>query len=217
MKIKNPAGEDAGETSAGTALQFRYGRGTFRVTGTPEQPMFCAADVCAALGHTNAAAALQAIPEDEKGIRTFYTPGGRQKMVCLTEPGLYRLIFRSNKPKAERFRKWVFAEVLPSIRRSGGYHAPAGGNDTDLERAAWLLAQVLKFEPAARVLRRLLPLGRYGAPSANGHRKTGFRRACWVAQPHRTKDAEEIADTLPLISFALKAAGELNGKGGKEP
>jgi len=213
MKSKKPT---AGE-GAGKALLFRYESGAFRVAGTPERPMFCAADVCAALGHTNAAAALHAIPEDEKGIRTFYTPGGRQKMVCLTEPGLYRLIFRSNKPEAERFRKWVFSEVLPSIRRSGGYHAPAGGKDTDRERAAWLVEQVLKRTPAARVLQWLLPAGSYGSFAANGYPKAGFRRACWVAQPHREEEAAEIAAALPLLSFALEVAGELNGKGGGEP
>ena len=55
-------------------------------------------------------------------------------MIIISESGLYTLIIRSNKPQAKPFRKWVTAEVLPSIRRTGGYvvEAPAGGNRTDI-------------------------------------------------------------------------------------
>jgi hypothetical protein len=49
------------------------------------------------------------------------TPGGPQQVLTVTEPGLYELIFRSDKPAAQRFRVWIFEEVLPSIRRTGSY------------------------------------------------------------------------------------------------
>jgi prophage antirepressor-like protein len=60
-------------------------------------------------------------PEAEKGVYIIHTPGGDQKMLCVNEPGLYRLIFHSRKPEAESFRTWVFNEVLPSIRKTGKY------------------------------------------------------------------------------------------------
>lgn len=66
-----------------------------RVGGNPDQPTFCAPDICKALGIQNASDALTAVPEDEKGLEMFPTAGGPQSMTVLREPGLYRLIFRS--------------------------------------------------------------------------------------------------------------------------
>ncbi len=56
----------------------------------------------------------------------MHTPGGPQSVTVLSEPGLYRLIFQSRKPSAEAFKKWVFGEVLPSLRKTGAYAIPAG-------------------------------------------------------------------------------------------
>src|SRR5690606_24195991 len=53
------------------------------------------------------------------------TPGGIQKVATVTEPGLYRLMARSSKPEAKAFDRWVRHEVLPSIRKTGSYQAPA--------------------------------------------------------------------------------------------
>jgi prophage antirepressor-like protein len=65
--------------------------------------------------------AIRDFPADEKGMQTLHTLGGSQKLLVLYESGLYRLIMRSNKPEAEAFRRWVFCEVLPSIRKTGQY------------------------------------------------------------------------------------------------
>ena len=92
-----------------------------RVVGTPERPEWVAKDVGDILGIVDLHTTLADIPDDEKGRHTVPTPGGPQEMVTLTESGLYRLIFKSRKPNAERFRKWVFSEVLPSIRKTGTY------------------------------------------------------------------------------------------------
>lgn len=56
--------------------------------------------------------------DDEKGIDSIDTPGGRQEMSTVSEPGLYSLILRSRKPEAKRFKRWITHEVLPSIRRT---------------------------------------------------------------------------------------------------
>lgn len=95
-----------------------------RVLGTPEAPEWVAADVCECLGIVNPRDVLSRVPADEKGVGETDTPGGRQAILTLLESGLYRVVFRSNKPEAERFRRWVFGEVLPAIRRTGAYSAP---------------------------------------------------------------------------------------------
>ena len=84
-------------------------------------PWFVAKDACDCLEITNVSQACQTLDEDEKGIYKVYTLGGSQDMMLISESGLYTLIMRSNKPEAKVFRKWVTSEVLPSIRKTGGY------------------------------------------------------------------------------------------------
>ena len=97
--------------------------GELRISGTPEKPMFCLNDVCKALNLGNVTALKSRL--DEKGFNTIkvLTNGGCQEMVFVNEPNLYRCIFQSRKKEAEQFQDWVFNEVLPSIRQSGGYIA----------------------------------------------------------------------------------------------
>ncbi|MEA5507672.1 BRO family protein [Halotia wernerae UHCC 0503] len=99
-----------------------------RFVGTAEKPEWVAADVCAILEIKNASDALTSFDEDERGIANVYTPGDDnpkgQEMLTVTEAGLYRLIFKSRKPVAKRFQRWVFHEVLPSLRRTGKYEMP---------------------------------------------------------------------------------------------
>lgn len=89
-----------------------------------------ATDVCHALGLTDASKTLERVPESHKGTKTIRTLGGAQQMLVVDEPGLYEIVFRSNKDEAKRFRAWVFEEVLPSIRQTGSYtHAPASNSN----------------------------------------------------------------------------------------
>lgn len=92
-----------------------------RIVTRDGEPWFVARDVCSALEIATPQAAYERIPDDEKGVGETDTLGRVQSVLLLSEPGLYRLIFRSNKPVAERFRRWVFHEVLPAIRRTGRY------------------------------------------------------------------------------------------------
>ncbi|MEG4508482.1 BRO family protein [Microcoleus sp. F6_B4] len=86
-------------------------------------PEWVAADIGAILGISQSTLSLRVakMPESWKGMYSIHTLGGQQQMLTVTEPGLYELIFRSDKPAAQRFRVWVFEEVLPSIRRTGSY------------------------------------------------------------------------------------------------
>jgi prophage antirepressor-like protein len=89
--------------------------------GTAENPEWVADDICKALGLENTSKSLETLEPEEKGITKGYTLGGDQEMLTVNEPGLYRLIFKSRKPAAKRMKKWVFSEVLPSIRKTGKY------------------------------------------------------------------------------------------------
>lgn len=105
------------------------------VTHDDGSAWWVAADVCAILGLVNVGDALSRLEEGEK--EHIVNPDAfhkELKMALVNEPGLYRLIFRSNKPEAKRFQSWVFTEVLPQIRRTGRY-APSAPGEADL--APW--------------------------------------------------------------------------------
>jgi prophage antirepressor-like protein len=87
---------------------------------------FVAKDVCNALGIVQTSKAVERLDEDEKGVHSMPTLGGNQNMTIISESGLYKIIFQSNKPNAKLFTNWVTKEVLPSIRKTGSYEsAPA--------------------------------------------------------------------------------------------
>lgn len=93
----------------------------FRTIMRDNEPWFVLADVCRALDITNAGNAAARLDDDEKGIHTVDTPSGAQRMIIINESALYSLILTSRKEGAKRFKKWVTSEVLPSIRKTGGY------------------------------------------------------------------------------------------------
>ena len=100
---------------------FSFEEKEVRFVGIAEKPEWVAADVCTCLQLSDTSKALETLEPDEKGTKNVRTPGGEQEMLTVTEPGLYRLIFKSRKPVAKRFQRWVFHEVLPAIRKTGSY------------------------------------------------------------------------------------------------
>jgi len=93
-----------------------------RMGGTKEKPLFCAKDVCRLLTvHTDSWRYLE---ENQRVRLISITNGGPQKMVFVTESGLYMLIMKSRKPEAIQFQNWVCDKVLPSIRKFGTYPPP---------------------------------------------------------------------------------------------
>lgn len=121
------------------------------------EPWWVARDVCNVLDISNHSDAAGRLKADEKGVGKTETPGGVQKMLLVNEKGLYRLIFRSNKPEAEAFQDWVFGEVLPQIRRTGQYVAATETADptplTDAE-AARLAERIIEHPDGRREIRR---------------------------------------------------------------
>lgn len=96
-------------------------RVVFREDGAPR---FVASDVLRILGVDRTS--LGRLDSDEMGVDSIHTPGGRQDMTTVTEPGLYSLVLASRKPEAKRFKRWVTHDILPSIRKTGAYNsAPA--------------------------------------------------------------------------------------------
>jgi prophage antirepressor-like protein len=93
--------------------------GQIRMAMVDDEPMFCLIDVCRALEIKNATDVAKRLDEDEL---TRLNLGGRAgESNFITESGLYAVIVRSDKPNARKFRKWVTSEVLPTIRKTGGY------------------------------------------------------------------------------------------------
>lgn len=96
--------------------------GCIRTTKISGSPWFVAKDIAEALGYSNPRKAVydHVSPED-KGVTKWSTPGGAQEVTVINESGLYALIFGSKKESAKRFKRWVTAEVLPEIRKTGSY------------------------------------------------------------------------------------------------
>jgi anti-repressor protein len=100
---------------------FEFDGRQVRIVEKDGQPWWIAKDVCDVLEHSNSRKAIELLDDDEKGVSKVYTLGGMQDMTVVSESGLYTLITRSNKPEARKFRKWVTSDVLPSVRKFGGY------------------------------------------------------------------------------------------------
>jgi prophage antirepressor-like protein len=84
---------------------------------------FVGKDACNVLGIKNHKQTLERLDSDERGWYKTDTPGGKQSSIIISESGLYKIIFQSNKPNAKSFTNWVTKEVLPSIRKYGKYES----------------------------------------------------------------------------------------------
>jgi prophage antirepressor-like protein len=104
---------------------FEYQSHQMRVVMIDDQPWFVAKDVCECLDISNVSQALENFPTEDVRISTGYMNNLSREMLCVNEPGVYRLIFTSRKPEAEAIKNWVFREVLPSIYKTGKYEKPA--------------------------------------------------------------------------------------------
>lgn len=112
------------KTEVGNEVQvFNSERfGDLRMVEIDNEPWFVGKDVAEALGYTNPRKAIiDHIDEEDKGVTNCYTLGGVQKMTVINESGVYALIFGSKLPDAKSFKHWVTSEVLPTIRKTGGY------------------------------------------------------------------------------------------------
>ena len=96
--------------------------GEVRTAVINDEPMFCLIDICKALEIKNATDVAKRLDEDELTRLNLGSRAGEKNFI--TESGVYAVILRSDKPNAKKFRKWVTAEVLPQIRKTGSYNKP---------------------------------------------------------------------------------------------
>ena len=109
---------------------FAYGEQQVRTVLVDDAPWWVLADVCKALGLPTSSRVAERLDEDEKMTLNLAQGhsgqrGGAQRLIVVNESGLYAVILRSDKPEAKKFKRWVTHEVLPSIRQTGAYAAPA--------------------------------------------------------------------------------------------
>ena len=145
------------QTSAEVQTFFNADFGEIRTTGTPDHPYFALTDVCDALGLDQPSRVrprlfTPGVNTIKVGVVTGTKADGTPalqtvEMTFIDEPNLYRCVFQSRKPEAEKFQDWIFSEVLPSIRKTGRYTpkaAPGGYPDfTDMPngKKVWEFAQ----------------------------------------------------------------------------
>lgn len=117
--------------------------GTIRTLSINNEPWFVGKDVAEKLGYKEPRSAVsKKVENDDRGVAEMDTPSGKQNMTIINESGLYSLILSSKLESAKRFKRWVTGEVLPSIRKSGGYiSGQEDMSDEDLMAKALLVAQ----------------------------------------------------------------------------
>ena len=132
--------------------------GKIRVEEIEQIPWFVGKDIAEILGYANPLKAIREHVDDEdKGMNETVTPGGRQQMVIINESGLYSLILSSKLPKAKEFKRWITNEVIPSIRKNGGYIANQENlSDDELMAKALLVAQN-KINEKNKVIENMRP------------------------------------------------------------
>ena len=166
------------------------------------EPWFVAKDVCRVLEIANHRDAVAQLDEDEKdGVGISDAIGREQETTIISESGLYALVFRSRKPQAREFSRWVRKEVLPSLRRKGHYEMPgrSGSRPVDLNPAALRLRPALR----ERILGSAMQCARLMGASSMAEVESIFCRCCELvaSTPEQTllpadKEAELIRDFM---------------------
>lgn len=108
-------------TGASAPAIFTFKSVSVRTLDRDGQVWFVASDVAKALNYRNADDMTRVLDADERGTHIVRTPSGDQDMIIINESGLYHALLKSRKPEAVPFRRWVTAEVLPAIRKTGAY------------------------------------------------------------------------------------------------
>lgn len=132
---------------------FKYEDNDVRTVDLNGEPWFVGKDVAAVLEYSNPRKALaDHVDQEDKGVTKCDTLGGVQELTIINESGLYSLILSSKLPTAKQFKRWVTSEVLPSIRKNGGYIAGQEQlTPSELMAKALLVANKTLAERDARI------------------------------------------------------------------
>lgn len=185
-------------TNVVTTMAFKPNASTtfnVRIVEIKGEPWFVGSDVCKALGLyvrpsgvAEVNTAVRHLNDDERDTYPIRTATGTRHLICLSEAGLYKLIMRSDKPEARKFQDWVTREVLPAIRKTGGYllneearetaHADDRAGMPLPEAFAQVLQQVLQQQvETQRLLTELLAERKAGDGAARDERLLSAREA----------------------------------------
>lgn len=135
----------------GQVVPFAFEDRLVRTVVQDDEPWFVGKDVCSVLDIVKHHQALDRLDDDERGTCSVGTPSGEQEMIIISEPGVYRLVFTSRKPEAERFKRWLAHEVLPELRRRGFYgRAPEPEPLPAADTVAMLQAKIAMINAACR-------------------------------------------------------------------
>lgn len=116
--------------------------GEIRVIEQDGEPWFVAADVCRALELEDTGRATSRLDEDELTRIKIVSGGQNREVIAVNEPGLYSLVLGSRKPEAKVFKRWITHDVIPAIRKTGGYiHGADSMTPDELMAKALLVAQ----------------------------------------------------------------------------
>ena len=170
--------------------------GAIRAIDQDGDPWFVAKDVCDALGIANSRDAIARLDDDEKGVGLTDTLGGSQEMAIVNESGFYNLVLRSRKPEARAFKRWVTHEVIPAIRRTGGY-METKANETPEETMA---RAVLIAQDA--IARKDADISRLRAKTAALAPKAGMYDACMDGE--RWMSVTEVARLLAQYDPSIR-------------
>uniref|UniRef100_UPI00402A0351 BRO-N domain-containing protein n=1 Tax=Faecalibacterium sp. TaxID=1971605 RepID=UPI00402A0351 len=162
--------------------------GSIRSIEQNGEPWFVGKDVARSLGYGDgkslANAVANHVDEQDKGVTELMTPGGTQKLVIINESGLYSLIFSSKLAGAQRFKRWVTSEVLPSIRKTGCYGTPDFAELSPELRCLIRLEQQQKqqAQELVRLNQKLDQLQGTGGFGTGGWRRESARIIAHIAQ-----------------------------------
>lgn len=125
--------------------------GEIRTVTIEGEPWFVGKDAAKILSYTNPRKAIiDHVDEEDKGVTKCDTLGGTQELTIINESGLYSLIFSSKMPNAKKFKHWVTAEVLPSIRKTGSYSVHTYGTKQTSAGEVASLLKVLERQQKAQ-------------------------------------------------------------------
>lgn len=195
---------------------YRFEENELRITKDENgNNMLVAVDVAKALGYKDPVSAVRKHCKG-RAIRPIPTVSGEQMMICIREPDLYRLIARSKLPSAQEFERWIFEEVLPSIRKTGAYLNPGMTADQfqavmkqiadmaamkkqlEMERDGWQNLAIQQGE----VAQSWMAMCQHGELSErNGLPRMLKRRGTFVADPrgHNSAEMNQLQLTFKLI------------------
>lgn len=150
--------------------------GSVRSTMINGEPYFAGKDVAGILGYNNPRDAVSKhVDAEDKGVAKCDTPGGKQDVTFINESGLYSLILSSKLPSAKKFKRWVTSEVLPSIRKDGGYLAGQEEMSTEELLSRALLYAQQKIIAREKKIEQLTPKAEYFDNLVDSNMLTNFR------------------------------------------